>query len=138
MLGHWFGLLLVGGDAPSTVPSVVKEVEIDFASRRDPSRRNVPAKINRIIRRVARKAADQRQVIEQGVPQKEVGYWSSILEGVLSKQKIAWDAFYSDLLQKHIDAQITEQIRRMFEINGLYKQIEDDDEQALIMMMMEL
>ena len=58
--------------------------------------------------------------------------------GLLERENIAFKRFYADLLQQQIEEQRTAQIRLQLELLGIYQQIEEEDEQAIMLMMMEL
>ena len=57
---------------------------------------------------------------------------------LLERENIAFKRFYADLLQQQIEEQRNAQIRLQLELLGIYQQIEEDDEQAIMLMMMEL
>ena len=62
--------------------------------------------------------------------------WVDSLITLLERENIAFKRFYADLLQQQIEEQRNAQIRLQLELLGIYQQIEEDDEQALIMMLM--
>lgn len=100
-----------------------------------------PPRARKIVKRIARQAVAESQ--RKADPSLNVvtpssDDWVSELERRLDAAQIEFNALYADLLLKQIEEQRNAQIRLQLELLGIYQQIEEEDEQAIMLMMMEL
>ena len=121
----------------------IAEVEIDFSKKPSAYRDTldladtwIPKKIRRIIQRVAKEVVEKDASDAQEHPTAIDS--TALLLDVLASYGIAFKRAYDDFLQQQIEAYRADQIRRLFEIAGIYQQIEMDDEQAILMLMMDM
>ena len=117
--------------------SAIREIEVDFG------RSYISPKVRKIINRTAKKAASkerQQEYAQTSRNEPSSDYFASLLRTELAKEQITPTRLYEVLLGQQIDNQISAQIRRYLELLGVYERIaqEEDEERALIMLMMEL
>lgn len=113
--------------------------DFDFLDPEYHKKRLAP-KVKQAINKIARKAVQQttQDTIRESQESSVTSDWVDSLITLLERENIAFKRFYADLLQQQIEEQRNAQIRLQLELLGVYQQIEEDDEQALIMMLMEL
>ena len=126
----------------STKANYIAEVDIDFSKKRSPYRETrelaetwIPKKTRKIIQRVAKEFVEKVSASTQEAPTAIDS--TALLLVVLAQYGIDYKRVYDDFLQQQIEAYRNGQLRKWLDIAGIYQQIEDD-EHALIMMMMEL
>lgn len=119
------GLLLYGQQV------AVHEVEIDFAGK---SFRNpetwIPKKPRKIIQRLA------REIVALGAQVTPIDATGLLLEA-LEASGVAYQRAFDDFLQQQVEDIRRTEIQSLFERSGIYREIEDD-EQALMLLFMEL
>ena len=91
---------------------------------------------NAVIRQAVQKTT--QDTLKEAQESPAASDWVDSLIVTLERENIACKRFYADLLQQQIEEQRNAQIRLQLELLGIYQQIEEEDEQALIMMLMEL
>lgn len=113
--------------------------DFDFLDPEYHKKRLAP-KVKKVINKIARQAVQKTTQDTTKEAQKSTvsSDWVDSLITLLERENIAFKRFYADLLQQQIEEQRNAQIRLQLELLGIYQQIEEDDEQALIMMLMEL
>ena len=119
------------------VVQTLREIEVDFG------RSYVSPKVRKIINRTAKKAASkerQKEYAQSLRNEPSSDYFASLLKVELAKEQITPTRLYEVLLGQQIDNQVSAQIRRYLELLGVYERIaqEEDEERALMMLMMEL
>lgn len=101
-------------------------------------KRPVPNRVRKVVQKVVKKAIKSSQKYPQDAQNSDwLSVWIAELKIALAEEKIAWNRFYSDLLQAQFNAQIAAQIRLQLELLGIYEQIEDE-ERAIVMFLFEL
>ena len=121
----------------------IAEVELDFSKKPSPYREAleladswIPKKTRKILKRLAKEIVDNPSARGQAAPSSIDS--TSMLVQVLTAHEIAYKRAYDDFLQAQIEAYRNEQIRQLFEVAGVYQQIELEDERALMLLFMEL
>ena len=138
-------LLFAYAGATTPVEPTAPEVELlgggnyDFLDPEYHKKRLAP-KVKKVINKIARQAVQKttQDTPEEAQESSVTSDWVDSLITLLERENIAFKRFYADLLQQQIEEQRNAQIRVQLEQIGIYQQIEEDDEQALIMMLMEL
>ena len=103
-------------------------------------KKRLAPKVKKVINKIARQAVQKttQDTPKEAQESSVTSDWVDSLITLLERENIAFKRFYADLLQQQIEEQRNAQIRLQLELLGIYQQIEEDDEQALIMMLMEL
>lgn len=105
-------------------------------------KRRISPKVRRIIKKIAKKAIEEvvTDSAQNAQKHRTAGDYAMGLYEALRREEIAWNRFYADLLRKQIEEQTTNRIRMQLELLGIYEQIriDEEDEQALMLLMMEL
>lgn len=127
-------------------PGIYKEEKREPRSSRDfdfldPEyhKRRIAPKVKKLIAKVAKQAT---KVAQKATPsaqkQPETSEYVDSLIALLERENVAFKRFYADLLEQQIEAQRLAQIRLQLELLGIYEQIQEDDEQAIMLLMMEM
>jgi hypothetical protein len=119
-------------------PPPVRGGSYDFLDPEYHKRRIAP-KVKKLIAKVAKQAT---KVAQKATPnaqkQPETSEYVDSLIALLERENVAFKRFYADLLEQQIEAQRLAQIRLQLELLGIYEQIQEDDEQAIMLLMMEM
>ena len=113
--------------------------DYDFLDPEYHKKRLAP-KVKKVINKIARQAVQKttQDTPKEAQESSVTSDWVDSLITLLERENIAFKRFYADLLQQQIEEQRNAQIRLQLELLGIYQQIEEEDEQAIMLMMMEL
>lgn len=127
-------------------PGIYQEEKRELRSSRDLDfldpdywKQRLSPKVKKAISKVARQAIKQpKKPTQDAHIELEKHDYVADLITLLERENIAFKRFYADLLNQQMEAQRLAQIRLQFEMLGIYQRIEEEDEQAIMLMMMEL
>jgi hypothetical protein len=102
-------------------------------------KRRIAPKVKKIIAKVAKQATKvDQKATPNAQKQPEASEYVDSLIALLERENVAFKRFYADLLEQQIEAQRLAQIRLQLELLGIYEQIQEEDEQAIMLLMLEL
>ena len=102
-------------------------------------KKRIKSKAREIIAKAAKKAVKKAQEGRYEAHGKAFAAQQiAELRDALDRGEIEWNRFYAALLSKQIEQQLTERIRIALMQLGIYQRIEEEDEQAILMLLLEL